>query len=40
MEYTNHKVSNNDFVDESNLLPLYLRKSQAEVGLDGTNKKN
>lgn len=40
MEYTNHKVSNNDFVDESNLLPLYLRKSQAEAGLDGTNKKN
>ncbi len=40
LEYANYKITNNEFVDESNLLPLYLRKSQAEAGLDGANKKN
>lgn len=39
MEYTEQKIEQNEFVDEANLLPLYLRKSQAEAGLDSANKK-
>ena len=34
------KVENNEFVEENNLLPVYLRKSQAEIGLEDGNKKN
>lgn len=40
LDYTNYKIKNNMFVSEQNLLPLYLRKSQAEVGLNNANKKN
>ena len=40
LDYTITQCNNNNFVDESNLLPIYLRKSQAEVGLENANKKN
>ncbi|MBQ3494680.1 MAG: tRNA (adenosine(37)-N6)-threonylcarbamoyltransferase complex dimerization subunit type 1 TsaB [Clostridia bacterium] len=35
LEYAMHLEQTNCFVSESNLLPIYLRKSQAEVMLDG-----
>ena len=38
--YAVDKFNNNDFVTENNLVPLYLRKSQAEVGLENANNNN
>lgn len=40
LEYTLSECLENNFVSENNLLPIYLRKSQAEVSLDNGNKKN
>lgn len=40
LEYTIEQCNNNNFVEENNLLPIYLRKSQAEIGLENENKKN
>ncbi len=40
LDYTIQKCQNNEFVSEKNLLPIYLRKSQAEIGLENANKKN
>ena len=40
LDYTISQCKNNNFVEEKNLLPIYLRKSQAEVGLENENKKN
>ena len=35
LEFVIEKINNNEFVQENNLLPIYLRKSQAERALDG-----
>ena len=35
---TKEKISKNLFVDENNLVPLYLRPSQAEANLNGNKK--
>ncbi|MBO5884801.1 MAG: tRNA (adenosine(37)-N6)-threonylcarbamoyltransferase complex dimerization subunit type 1 TsaB [Clostridia bacterium] len=40
LEYTIEQCNKGNFVEESNLLPIYLRKSQAEIGLENENKKN
>lgn len=40
LDYTAQKCNNNEYVQENELLPMYLRKSQAEVGLENANKKN
>lgn len=40
LEYTMEQCELGNFVEENNLLPIYLRKSQAEVGLENENKKN
>ncbi len=40
LDYTIQKVNQNAFVEENNFLPIYLRKSQAEVSLENGNKKN
>ena len=40
LDYTIYKCENNEYVSENNLLPIYLRKSQAEIGLENANKKN
>ena len=40
LDYTLQKVNNNEFVEENNFLPIYLRKSQAEVSLENGSKKN
>ena len=40
LEFAIQKIENNEFVDENNFLPVYLRKSQAEIGLENGNKKN
>ena len=40
MSYALQKIKNNDFTEENKLLPIYLRKSQAEIGLENANKKN
>ena len=34
------KIKNNDFTEENKLLPIYLRKSQAEIGIENANKKD
>ena len=40
LNFATIKAKNNEFVSEQNLLPLYLRKSQAEMGLQNANKKD
>lgn len=40
LDYTIQQVNVKNFVEENNLFPIYLRKSQAEVGLENENKKN
>lgn len=40
LDYTIQLCNQNQFVEESKFLPIYLRKSQAEVGLENANKKN
>ena len=40
MSFALNKIENNDFTEENKLLPIYLRKSQAEIGLENANKKN
>lgn len=37
LDYTNLKVQNGEFVEENELLPIYLRKSQAEISLENKN---
>lgn len=34
LSYTKEKYNSNEFVEENNLLPIYLRKSQAEMNLE------
>ena len=40
LDYTLELIDKKQFVSESNFLPIYLRKSQAEMGLENANKKN
>lgn len=40
LNFAIEKAENNEFTSEQNLLPLYLRKSQAEMGLQNANKKD
>ena len=40
LELSLQKVERGEFVLESDFLPVYLRKSQAEMGLENGNKKN
>lgn len=38
LELTEEKISRNEFIKENELVPLYLRPSQAEAGLKNANK--
>lgn len=40
LSFVETKENVGEFVNENELLPLYLRKSQAEVGLENGNKKD
>ena len=40
MSFALSKIENNDYTEEKEFLPIYLRKSQAEIGLENANKKN
>jgi tRNA A37 threonylcarbamoyladenosine modification protein TsaB len=39
LELTHKKIESCEFIEESELVPLYLRQSQAEVELNAKNKK-
>ncbi len=40
LKFAQDKAKLGEYTSEQNLLPLYLRKSQAEMGLSDANKKN
>lgn len=40
LDYTIQQADKNAFIEENNFLPIYLRKSQAEVSLENGNKKD